>query len=34
MGPDEVSRSRMNMITRDISAQCVSTDDPRLKGTK
>jgi len=31
MGPDEVSRSRMNMITRDISAQCVSTGDPRLK---
>jgi hypothetical protein len=32
MSPDEVSRSRMNMIARDISAQCVSTDDPRLKG--
>jgi len=31
MGTDEISQSRKNMITRDISARCVATDDPGLK---
>ena len=31
MNTDEISHSRRSMITRDISAKCVATDDPRLK---